>query len=141
MSYSLTNFSIFGKVACVGAQTMIGIPASFAYSNLRRMSWSSSLEKETLPPPSMMNPASSRFLSRGFDLIWRGIERQMKFFDVDVGDEHAPEHRDGLLAREFAQGIGGDAQLEIVRVWSGGGKAGAGSGQRACGCREKTATR
>src|SRR6202040_320725 len=73
------------------------------------------------------------FLAAGPNLLGRGVHRQMNIFDVDVLDIHLLEHRNGLRAREFAQRISGDAQLELAWILVGGSKAGSGGGQRGGG--------
>ena len=58
MLYSFTNFSRRGRFWWVGAQTAMGMPAALRYSNLGRMSSSSSLSKVMLPAAVSLNPAA-----------------------------------------------------------------------------------
>ena len=71
MLYSLTNFSIFERFECVGAQTIMGMPVVLAYSNLFLMSSISSVGKLTFPPLMILRPAFSNSL-RPFSHSERG---------------------------------------------------------------------
>jgi hypothetical protein len=73
------------------------------------------------------------FLAAGLDLLRRPIQHQVKILDVDILDVHLFEHGNGLRARELAQRIGRDAQLELAWILRRGAEAGPGGGQRGGG--------
>ena len=87
MSYSFTNFSMRGRVSGVGSPaTMTEMPARLQYSNLLRMSASSSLRK--VDGAGGVELDAGGFVV-GDGLGFRGrVHRQMilRVFGVEVGD-------------------------------------------------------
>ena len=82
----------------MGAQTISGKPARFAYSNLWRISDSSSFWKLTLPQPTKMMPAAWNSWLSGVDLLRSAVQLEMELFDVEVWRTQLLGHLDSLRA-------------------------------------------
>jgi len=103
MLYSFTSFSTCARVACAGAQTIIGIPQALAYSNMVRSS--SGFFRSMLPPLRIFKPGVFEILAPLRPFLGRRFVADVKLFDADVLDIELLDDLDGLRARKLAQGI------------------------------------
>ena len=129
ISNSLTSLSRTGSDSRVGLQTMVGMPASRAYSNALR-SWDSSSVMLITPQLRGVMPASRNFSTTALRSLGGALERQVGVLDRDVIDADASDALDGGLQGQPAVAVRGHAHLQPQPgVGAGSGQPGATAGE------------